>query len=998
MNEWRIDPEDWPRALAETDGPQIVVAGPGTGKTEFLVRRVVELIDGRGMSADSLAILTFSRRAAADLKQRILRRLDRSTTEVSTSTFHSLAFRLLEKHGSALFGWSEMPSLLTGPEQVGLVASLLEDEEPELWPVLFRPLLKSVTFAEEVADFIMRSREYLLDPDDLSLLAEGRDDWRALPDFVARYTDELSRRGRLDYGTLQSHAVDLLDNDDVLEAVSEQFRYVIVDEYQDTTAAQSQMLARITSRHRNLTVAADPYQSVYSFRGAELHNVAEFPTQFRDIQGDQAQRLVLTTSFRVPAEILSAAVRLTAGGQLPGATGVVIPAKHAGRVEVRRFRQQSEEAEWIASEVQRLNVEQQLPLRHMAVLVRSKRRFLPELSRALERRSIPHDLPDARLVDHPAIRTIFDLVQASNPNDSSNRLELDRAVRRILLGPLLGIPLSIERSAYRNRLRTGRDWPSIIRSEVPDGEALAELLEVSTWTKEGSAARGFWTLWNSLPQFATLVHDPDRVEFRAAWAAFAQVLGRQEDRDPDLSLADYVALADREDFEATPLLRYAGDSRDRLTLTTLHQSKGLSFEIVFIADAVEGVMPDLRRQRSILQTRRLSPHHDPDPHATRRFRLQEEMRLAYTAMTRAAKSVVWTATDAGSDDPQRRPSRFLGALGVPTVDSVESDGTKLDSSDGLPVTPAEAESHLRRLLTDPAAPPSRRLAAATTLVERPNAAMRSIDEFASIRVRGPNTGLMPESITLSPSQSETYSTCPRQYVISRRLDAAGESGPYASFGRLIHDVLEDTEKEAVRRGQTHGSLGDALAHLDHRFPTADFSPHGSREAWKLKATRFLEGLYSNWIRPGAVPVLLERNLVALIDGIPWRGRADRIERTIDGQLRVVDYKTSGSAKTAAEASVSIQLAFYLLAAREDETILSFGEPTEAEYWFPASKRKQKWSALDPQRLNEVVEIMAATGRGISQEDWTPNVGGHCTRCPVRIACPEWPEGRDSFIR
>jgi superfamily I DNA/RNA helicase len=220
MNEWRIDPEDWPRAIAETDGPQIVVAGPGTGKTEFLVRRVVELIDGRGISADSLAILTFSRRAAADLKQRILQRLDRSTTEVSTSTFHSLAFRLLEKHGPALFGWSEMPSLLTGPEQVGLVAGLLEDEEPDRWPVLFRPLLKSVTFAEEVADFIMRSREYLLDPDDLNLLAEGRDDWRALPDFVARYTDELSRRGRLDYGTLQSHAVDLLDNDVVLEAVS----------------------------------------------------------------------------------------------------------------------------------------------------------------------------------------------------------------------------------------------------------------------------------------------------------------------------------------------------------------------------------------------------------------------------------------------------------------------------------------------------------------------------------------------------------------------------------------------------------------------------------------------------------------------------------------------------------------------------------------------------------------------------------------------------------
>ena len=998
MNEWRIDPDDWPRAISEVDGPQIVVAGPGTGKTEFLVRRVVELIDGRGLAAGSLAILTFSRRAAADLKLRILKRLDRSTTDVSTSTFHSLAFRLLEKHGSTQFGWSEMPSLLTGPEQVGLVAELLEDEQPERWPVLYRPLLKSLTFAEEVADFIMRNREYLLAPEDLDTLAEGRDDWRALPGFVARYTEELARRGRLDYGTLQSYAVDLLADEVVLEAVSEQFRYVIVDEYQDTTAAQSEMLARITSLHRNLTVAADPYQSVYSFRGAELHNVAEFPSQFTDLDGDPAQRLVLTTSFRVPAEILSAAVRLTSGGELPGGTGTVIPAPHTGRVEVRRFRQQSEEAEWIAGEVERLHVEQQLPLPQMAVLVRSKRRFLPELSRALERRSIPHDLPDARLVDHPAIRIVFDLVQASTPEESINRLELDRTIRRVLLGPLLGTPLSAERSAYRTRLRTGQDWPSIIRSEVPNGHALGDLLEESSWTTDGSAAQGFWTLWSSLPQFDDLVHDPDRAEYRAALAAFAQVLGRQEERDPDLSLAEYVVLADREDFEATPLLGYGNDSRDRLTLTTLHQSKGLSFEVVFIADAVEGVMPDLRRQRSILQTRRLSPHHDPDPHAARRFRLQEEMRLAYTAMTRAAKTVVWTATDAGSDDPQRRPSRFLGALGVPTLDSSESESSRLDSSAGPPVTPAEAESHLRRLLTDPAAAASRRLAAATTLVLRPNEATRPFHQFASTSVRGSDTGVMSENTTLSPSQSESYATCPRQYVITRRLDAAGESGPYASFGRLIHDVLEDTEKEAVAQGQPHGSVEDALAHLDNRFPAADFSPHGSRKAWHLKATRFLENLYSNWIRPGAVPVLLEHTLVALINDIPWRGRADRIERFADGQLRVVDYKTSSSQKTAAEAAVSIQLAFYLLAARQDETVLSLGDPSEAEFWFPASKRKQKWSALDPQRLDEVVEIMTATGWGITQEDWTPNVGAHCNRCPVRIACPEWPEGRDSFIR
>lgn len=999
MTEWRIDPEDWPDAIARIDGPQIIVAGPGTGKTEFLVRRFIELTGERNVPAEQIGMLTFSRRAASDLKRRVLSHLDRSTTQVPASTFHSLAFRLLERHGQAAMGWEEMPSLLTGPEQVSMVAGLLSSEDPGKWPVLFRPLLESVTFAEEVADFIMRSREHLLSDADLRLLAEGRDDWRALPDFIERYTAELKTRGRLDYGSLQMLAVDLLQDIEVRAEVAEQFQYLLVDEYQDTTAAQSEMLLRLSAARRNITVAADPYQSVYSFRGAELHNVVEFPARFTNLDGTPAARMILTTSFRVPREILSAADRLTAGGELPGATGSVVPAPHVGRVEIRRFRQQSEEAEWIAGEVERLQIEEETSIDRMAVLVRSKRRFLPELSRALERRSLPHDRPDARLVDHPGIRLIFDIVLATaTDDDSGERLDTDRLVRRLLLGPLFGVPLSVERDAYRARLLSGDPWPNILRSTVPGTTELAALLEDPTWATRGPAADGFWTLWNSLPQFETLVHETDRADYRSAWAAFAQVLDRQRARDAELSLVDYVALADREDFEATPLLGFTDDATPRLTLTTLHQSKGLSFDVVFIADASEGVMPDLRRQRSILQTRLLSPHHDPDPLEARRFRLQEEMRLAYTAMTRASHRVVWTATDAGSDDPQRRPSRFLSAMGLQTVDAAAEPESPLDSEDRLPVTPAEAEAHLRRMVVDPTVTASKRLAAATVLHDRPNPAIRAVDQFARMRRRGANAGVIGENLRLSPSQAESYANCPRQYVLSRRLDAGGDAGMYAAFGRLIHDVLEATEREAVAAQTTHGSIDDALAFVEDHILSTEFGPLTRRAAWQQKAERLLRSMYENWIRPGAVPVLLEHDLVAQIDGVPWRGRADRIESIPHGRLRIVDYKTGSTARSTADAAVSIQLAFYLRAAQLDAAVKAHGEPVEAEFWFPAVNRAKKWVAFDPARLEETIEAMAEIGRRISDEDWTPVVGAGCSRCSVRTVCPEWPEGRESFTR
>ncbi|MGH8875077.1 MAG: ATP-dependent helicase, partial [Acidimicrobiia bacterium] len=469
MDEWRVGPSDWEGALADTGGPQLVVAGPGTGKTEFLVRRTLHLIHSGEAAPAEMLLLTFSRRAAADLRRRVEDRLDRSTTTIPASTFHSFAYRMLEAHAPEALGWEAMPSLLTGPEQVMLVAELLRREDPERWPLTFRPLLHSSTLAGEVADFLLRCRERLIDRSGLSAGADHRPDWRALPGFLATYEKELERRRRIDYGTLQAQAVWLLEHPEVQAAVGLQYRYVLVDEYQDTTAAQARLLELVTAAHRNLTAAADPYQSVYSFRGAELHNVSEFPDRFRHADGRPARRLVLTTSFRVPGAILAAAELVTAGGHLPGASGPVEPAPHAGRVDAYVFPQASAEAEWVAQAAQRLHLQEGLPYRAMTVLVRSKRRFLPELSRALDRRGIPHDPPDTRLVDQPAVRMVLDCALAALHEARAPGLSEDaaRAVRSLLLGPLFGLPLGRERDLLRQRRRTRRSWSDLLSERLP---------------------------------------------------------------------------------------------------------------------------------------------------------------------------------------------------------------------------------------------------------------------------------------------------------------------------------------------------------------------------------------------------------------------------------------------------------------------------------------------------------------------------------------------------
>ncbi len=986
--EHRIDPEDWAGAVARSEGPQLIVGGPGTGKTEFLVRRALSLLESDGVHPEEILLLSFSRRGVADLKTRVQNSLKRSTTAVPASTFHSLASRLLESHAGRALNWTTMPSLLTGPEQVALVHELLTSENVESWPLPFRGLLTTNSFAREVTDFFLRCQEQLIDGAQLRELAGQRSDWTGLPELFVRYETTLRQRQRIDYGTLIGRALSVLDHPEVARAVGAQYRYLLVDEYQDTTNAQVQLLRRMYSSQGNLTVAADPYQSIYSFRGADLANVSRFPTDFPDEQGRPAERLVLTTSFRVPAAILGAAERIT-GGSLPGAAGPVEPAAGNGRVDAYLFQQQTEEAEWIAEEIERLHLEEQLPYSEMAVFVRSKRRFLPELSRVLERRKIPHDLPDSRLADHPAVRLILDCVIAATEPEP----EAGRALRRILLGPLFSIPLGRLRQIERDRLRMGVAWPDALTTHLEDGSALAALFAETAWATSQPAVQGFWHIWETLPQFVAVVGNPQREDERAAWSSLAQVLGRLFERDPQATLVDYVRLTEDEEFEARPLLSYRTPRRDRLTLTTLHQSKGLEFDTVFIADAVEGVFPDLRSRESLLGSRHLSPSLPADPIAYRAFRLQEEMRLAYTAMTRGYRRVVWTATSSGWEEGQGMPSRFL-----PMVAGVASlaEAVNRPPEHTHPVTPREAEAWLRRILRDPEEGRPRRLAALSMLGMGKAWGLRSPTDFAGIREPGPDRGIITSGLTLSPSQAESYTTCPRRYVFERRLHVGDDATPFLLFGNLIHETLERAEASALRSGVPHADLEAALAELDSLWEPSDFGGEPWATAWYRRAVEIITFLYERWPSRG-VPIALERPITLEVDGIVWRGKADRVELD-NGTVRIVDYKTGSRIPTLADAAASIQLGFYLLALRADEQIAASGSIDEAELWFPANTGAKSVTVrrFDVQYLDRVEAAMRAAAQGIAAEAWPARPNPYCDRCRVRTVCPEWPEGKEAF--
>lgn len=610
--------------------------------------------------------------------------------------------------------------------------------------------------------------------------------------------------------------------------------------------------------------------------------------------------------------------------------------------------------------------------------MRSASAFTGELTRALERRDIPHTFEESRLADEPIIRFVRDLVVAATAGDNN-----DEAIRRVLQGPFIGMPAGAVAGMDAHHSR-GEPWADIVAATVPKGEPLAELLSDTAWADVDRAPVGLWHVWASLPQLAEIATDPARVDDVRAWSAFAQALERLEERSPQATLLDHEEMIGGSDFEAAPLLEFRTEDTQGVTVTTLHRSKGTSFDVVYIAQAVEGALPDLRTTDSILGSRHLNPHLPSDTASYRAFRLDEERRLAYTSMTRASAKVVWTATMVEGTQGSV-PSRFL-TLVAPV--SAASHNT-------APLTPRSFEAALRRQLRDPLATDVERLAAVSILAQGPTHGLaHPFDRYGALE-RGGNDGIVPTSLRMSPSQATTYEECPRKYAVDRYLMTQTEQTDYMRFGSLIHEVLEKAEREAVESGRERATSAEAIEWLTQVWEISGFGEDAVGRAWRRRAVKMLNDMYRLW-PSSARPVALETPLQLTIAGTPWYGIADRIE-AIGDKVVIVDYKT-GSQMTKVDAAESLQLGYYAMAAAEDPDITQHGTVSAAEFWYPkiANVHAIGRREFDMDNLNEVRDRLIDITSAIRDEQFGATPGPQCESCHLELVCPARAAGSEAF--
>ncbi|MBD3251915.1 AAA family ATPase [Candidatus Uhrbacteria bacterium] len=622
-------------AVLRGDGPCLVLAGAGSGKTRTITYRVAYLIE-QGVQPQEILLLTFTNKAAREMLERVERLLGSSIDGVWGGTFHSIANRLLRVYAERL-GYTRHFTILDMEDAKGMVKLALKsmkiDPKARRFPSP-AVCMNILSYTRNVGGSIQETLEVKypnfveLEPE-LDLLAQ-------------RYSERKRQANAMDFDDLLLHLLQILEDPVVGPQIASQFRYVLVDEYQDTNAIQARIVNRFASAHGNLFVVGDDAQSIYAFRGANVQNILNFPDEQSSVQVFK-----LLTNYRSTPEILQLAnsslkqnldqyqkdlVGLRASGEKPS----IVPAAST-----------RQEAQYVAEQVLAVR-EEGVSLGNIAVLFRATSHS-QLLEMELLKRDIPYEYRGGlKLFERAHIKDVLSYLRIhENPKDEA------AWTRLLLMQPGIGAVTAEKMAGGLTRADVLQDAFTLAESQpvsakVKTGwEVLAAILrDVLAEASEPSkmiraiAASGYQEyLEREYPNWR------DRLEDIEQFALFAESYDSLETFLADVSLYDDVLA-----------LKEKGKSYDdeRIVLSTVHQAKGLEWDTVFILHLADGSFPNRRAMEE-------------------EGGIEEERRLFYVAVTRARKSLYLTyPLTMGADTlVLNRPSMFLDELDPRLFERIE---------------------------------------------------------------------------------------------------------------------------------------------------------------------------------------------------------------------------------------------------------------------------------------------------------------------------------------
>ena len=965
-------------AVEHGEGPLLVIAGAGTGKTRVITERIRRLLESdSSLSGENILGLTFTDKAAGEMKSRVVKSAGEKAEGIWLSTFHSFCLEKILRASNP-----EIQAIEEIDHQI-----LLRRNLAELGLVIFRRLAEPAQFLKDFVAFFSRCQDELVTPDDyqryVSVLRRAHEarKRRMEPDALQVAEEELAKQEELARvyrvserllleRNLYTFGAQLLKSVECLRADSRTTgkpAQSIPLHFGGRISRHEYRAARVVwllaGERRNILAVGDDDQAIYRFRGASFGSFTIFLKRFCGVEGKQRGAAAkdflvsLSQNYRSTQRILRVAgevIGVNERSPLLPYKKLVTENAHGEKIRVAEFCGFAEEGEWIAGEIERLH-DAGAPWRSFAVLYR-KHRHRAQLLQALRRRGIPFVILKSSILSNTLVRDLLAWMRLiAIPADNV-------ACARVLSAPFWGLEArDLVRLAERAEKSRRPLWDQVeaSQSEAPldrEGVRLPKLVELFHRLRQTAAKKkavevldevianlGIWVLMSAIDR----QHVEKLVAFVKEWEGksekkqlrdFAEYLGFFDELDGDIQLEEEV-------------------SDDAVQLMTVHSAKGLEFPHVFILRLSNNDFPSKPRPATFEFPPELMKEEQPKFD----FQKQEERRLFYVALTRAQKRLTLSTVV----NRWKRESPFLvDCLANPKIQKFDTD----QCQPNVEVPPVEETAG--PLWDSSDEPPLFRVA-------RESAKAYSRVALWAKAYHPPQ----PEPLQLSASRIDAYDRCPMKYMFQYVWNVRGGPNAQKTFGNVMHSTIREFVGE-MRKGSAV-EFEEVVAIYERQWSSAGFPDEYQQDEYRKAGREQLEAFHRACQDVPPDVIYQEKRFELPLDhDVIVTGRMDQVNRLNADEVEIVDYKT-GRPRDAKKAAENLQLSIYALAARE---VLGL-EPARLVL-YNLTENQAVATTRDAKALAAAKEKIADVADQIRAGNFRAKPGFGCGYCDFKALCPE----------
>ena len=949
-------------AVIHKSGPLLIIAGAGTGKTTVITHRIAYIIDKKLAKPSEILALTFTEKAASEMEERVDKLVPYGFTDMWISTFHAFGDRILRDFAIDL-GLPANFKVLTQTEQAIFMRENIYAFELKR----FRPIANPLNHIEAMLKHFSRLKDELISPNDYVIWAinhklphrqspERRSQITnhkhseeelieaekvlELANAYQRYCDLMIQAGNLDFGDQIFLTYKLLkENKKVLYETRERFKYILVDEYQDTNYAQNEIIKLLAGKDGNITVVGDDDQSIYRFRGASISNILDFKKTY-----PKMKEIVLTENYRSTQEILDSSYKLIQNNnpdrlEVKDKIDKRLKSKNRGEMpELLYCDTLSCEADTIVHKIKELKTKNKYKYNDFAILVRANSHAEPFIQ-SLNLAGIPHIFSGASgLFSQPEIKMIVAFLKCLVYTDDN------LSFYQLATSELYNISHQTMAELYTEAKRGNRSILKIAEKTNLDNEKdkVDKLIfDIDKYSRRKNDSAGevlydYLTEKKYLKKLSSNPNASDEIKIYNIAKFFdriAQFNHSTEDRGVLNFLNNLELILEVGDEVITSDI---DPDIDAVNILTAHAAKGLEWPVVFIANCVADRFPSRKKREPLPIPDELIKERLPEGD----YHLEEERRLFYVAATRAKKYLFLTAADDYGGKRVKKLSQFVLEL----LDQPNKDRLKYKLS---------PEEKIARFQKTP-----------VKIAKLPN------------KFKG-------DLIKLSRQQIDDYYSCPKKFYYAHIIKIPLLENHYLMYGIAIHAALNYYFARKINK--QNPTLSQLLSDFDSAFSNIGFITREQEDLRKKSGIETLTKFYQTDQKDKRIPKEVETKFEFSEDGVKVNGRYDLIYKD-GGVTEICDFKTS-DVKEQKEANKRIkestQMMIYALAWQEKydqipKTTLSFIES--------GLKGETVFSKDD---LKNTKEMILSVADGIKKNNMkaTPSQF-QCRQCPYQDICPE----------